>query len=58
VLRPGYTKRGAYEGHNSLGLGDDGIAVSQTEPDVGHGTRQAVYFRCIIKTKHVEDYGQ
>jgi hypothetical protein len=34
-----------------------GIAVNQTEPDVGHWIHLAVYFRCIIKSKHVEDYG-
>jgi hypothetical protein len=34
-----------------------GIAVNQTEPDVGHETHLAVYFRCIVKCIHVEDYG-
>jgi hypothetical protein len=34
-----------------------GIAVNQTEPDVGHGTHLAVYFHFIIKAKHVEDHG-
>jgi hypothetical protein len=34
-----------------------GIAVSQTEPDVGHGTHLAVYFHSIVKAKHVEDHG-
>ena len=34
-----------------------GIAVSQTEPDVGHGTHLAVLLRCIIIANHDEDYG-
>ena len=34
-----------------------GIAVSQTEPDVGYGTHLAVLLRCSIKANHVEDYG-
>ena len=55
MLRLGHIKRGAYDARSSLGLGD---AVSHTESDVGHGNHLAVYFHCIIKAKHVEDYGQ
>jgi hypothetical protein len=34
-----------------------GIAVNQTELEVGHGAHLAVYFRFTIKTNQVEDYG-
>jgi hypothetical protein len=38
-------------------LGSQLTRQSETEPDVGHGTHLAVYFRCNIKAEHIEGYG-